>query len=72
LRYRTAVDTNAEAKGKTRHRGFCDDLHRHAVYYVRVERRLGAVDQSVQAEGRAALRKMRADMLSGAFPVKRG
>ena len=49
-----------------------DDLHRHAVYYVRVERRLGAVDQSVQAEGRAALRKMRADMLSGAFPVKRG
>ena len=49
-----------------------DDVHRNAVYYVRVERRLGAADQSQQAEGRAALRKMRADMLSGTFPVNRG
>jgi hypothetical protein len=47
-----------------------DEVHRNAGYYVRVERRLAAADQTQQAAGRGALRKMRADMLSGAFPVK--
>lgn len=47
-----------------------DEVHRSAVYYTRVERRLGDADQTSQPAGRAALRKMRADMLSGAFPVK--
>jgi len=46
-----------------------DEVHRNAVYYVRVERRLSDAEQTNQAAGRAALRKMRGDMLSGAFPV---
>ena len=47
-----------------------DDVHRNAIYYVRVERRLGGADQTSQAAGRATLLKMRAEMLSGAFPLK--
>ncbi len=47
-----------------------DDIHRSPLYYARVESRLMDADPADQASGRGALRKMRADMLSGAFPVK--
>ncbi|MEO5687253.1 MAG: AHH domain-containing protein [Burkholderiaceae bacterium] len=47
-----------------------DDIHRTAVYYSRVQNRLLNADPTVQASGRSALQKMRADMLSGVFPVK--
>jgi hypothetical protein len=47
-----------------------DDVHRSALYYSRVENRLLDADPASQASGRQSLRRMRADMLSGAFPVK--
>jgi hypothetical protein len=47
-----------------------DDVHRTTVYYSRVQNRLLNADPTDQASGRKALKKMRADMLSGVFPVK--
>ena len=47
-----------------------DEVHRSAIYYSRVESRLLDADPASQASGRTSLRKMRADMLSGVFPVK--
>ena len=46
------------------------DVHRSALYYSRVESRLLDADPTSQVSGRTALRTMRADMLSGVFPVK--